>query len=250
MFLDKVSVSPLVVCSALDHHTRRDLDAPYAVGLLVGHFFGGEVSLTNSFPLPHFSPLDVFLSLVLPDSRQDGVKVRPPTTRVEQFLGLYCTSSDSSSLIESLSSFLSQQDIPLLLCIDTSLSNDQISVKALLKSGSAELSYSEIPCSTKISDQDVVPLNVVALSSLNNEAISTCTSTSEIQKDLEVLKNYLQNSEADEEIVQEIKNLFNSFSDFTRKNNEPEIRQLAILGQFAKEIKNRTRIVEQRLRTY
>lgn len=167
-----VVVHPLVLLSVLDHHTRRQEGAGRVIGTLLGRRDGDKVEVTNCFPVPHAERGDEEVAIGKDFNRQ-MLALHLRCNPTETVIGWYATAfptnapspattdpsqppstdrparsgnefpsiTDTSSLIHDFYASECDEsviDAPVHLFVDTSFTNNSISLKAY-KSGAIML---------------------------------------------------------------------------------------------------------------
>ena len=151
-----VIVHPLVLLSILDHHTRRQDGDLRVIGTLLGKRDGNNVEITNCFAVPHAERGDEVA--IGKDFNRQMLTLHQRANRNEHVIGWYATAfptnndgdnnnnnddgvdnciADTSSLIHEFYSSETDDtiiDSPIHLVVDTSLVNDEISLKAYMSS--------------------------------------------------------------------------------------------------------------------
>ncbi|KAL0223852.1 hypothetical protein P9112_003242 [Eukaryota sp. TZLM1-RC] len=262
MIVSSVSLRPLVVFNALDHHSRRELDAKYAVGIILGYVYNNIAVVTNSFPLKHYRDVKEFpeslssiLELINPSIKEFSKRNRSISNNIESFLGLYTTHSDVSSLITPLSSYLSEHNVPLIISFDTSLETDDVPIQAHYCKLSDSLQYSPIETRVEAEEAERNALRMIGESALSSKPISSTISSSndyikKYESDLLVLREYLDSpkQDIDEDLLAKITNVLGEISSEGELSVSSQTNALATLGILASEIRKNSAAVEQRLR--
>ena len=140
----RVEVHPLVLLSILDHHTRRQESSGRVIGTLLGRKTTGEgggsgkMEITNCFAVPHAERGDEVA--IGKDFNRQMLALHLRANRKEKVIGWYATAlpmednthkciADTSVLIHDFYAGECDDD-PIHLVVDTSLTNDTVSLKA------------------------------------------------------------------------------------------------------------------------
>lgn len=131
-----VRVHPVVLFSILDHYTRRpeQQEDGRVIGTLLGWVTDKHVEIVNSFAVPHSEKADEVA--VGQNYNRTMYSLHQRVNKREQVVGWYATSIGGVSIVDSSSlihDFYSHEcDNPVHLTVDTSLTNDTVSVRAFV----------------------------------------------------------------------------------------------------------------------
>ncbi|KAL0248297.1 hypothetical protein GEMRC1_003533 [Eukaryota sp. GEM-RC1] len=240
--IESISVSPLVLFNALDHHTRRSSS----------YIYEGEAFLTNSFPLKHFSDLSdfpdtvSFISNFLRTSTQRPTSICPS---VEEFLGFYCTSLEIEPFTRSLSSYLQEHQVPLVISVDTSLAEKDVKVCGYVQDLSTR-TFSSMETSIKVSSSEQPMLQVIGHSALNETPLSSIGTLTSMKEDIGALRSYLEDPSVpkDDDVTKEIGSVLGRLASETGEQASLQVKTLVSLRALAKEIMERNVLLEEKMR--
>jgi translation initiation factor 3 subunit F len=125
-----VHVHPVVILSILDHFKRRGEDQDRVVGTLMGVRRGNEVEISSCFPVPHDTDNNQYVRLIM-EVHETMLALQNKVNEHEVVVGWY-TTGDKISYISSLlhDHYASLCREPVMLTVDTGLTNSSMSVKA------------------------------------------------------------------------------------------------------------------------
>ncbi|KAI9005630.1 maintenance of mitochondrial structure and function-domain-containing protein [Hyaloraphidium curvatum] len=165
-----VSVNPTTFFAILDHYLRRPDGQARAVGALLGvrSEDGSEVEIRNSFAVPHKEPE----GLIDKEYFDDMYTLQRRVNAKETPIGWYATGADIDDTVVRLHDLFAAETAPhppILLLVDTSFSNDNLSIKAFVRThlgvppeerGSI---FTQIPCDSKFFDAERTGLDIIAM---------------------------------------------------------------------------------------
>lgn len=183
-----VSTDPIIFFTILDHYLRRDIKDPvavqqqedaleqdensdYVIGVLLGvrSEDGTDVEIKNCFPLAEDTP-----GYVDTEYLAQMYSLHQRVNNKEVIVGWYITGSDIDGNALRIHEYFESEMLPhkpLLLLVDTSLSNDKMGIKSYISApvgvvGSTETPGSmfvQIPCEVKYFDAERTGLDIISL---------------------------------------------------------------------------------------
>ncbi|KAJ3298413.1 hypothetical protein HK104_010743 [Borealophlyctis nickersoniae] len=169
-----VSVGPVVLFSVLDHHLRKPENHNRVIGALLGvrSEDGSEVEVRNCFPLSHTESNDHTVA-VDPEYLNQMYSLHQRVNSKEVIVGWYATGTEIEEPLVYVHEFFANETVPhqpILLMVDTSLSNDKSAARAFVSTqigvpgtehpGSMFL---QVPCDVKYFDAERSGLDVIAM---------------------------------------------------------------------------------------
>ena len=128
----RVRVLPMVYFAILDHFARRPAEQTRVIGTLLGTVSGSTVEVTNSYAVPHSEDNDVVKVDLEHNTTMSELHQRINPN--ERIVGWYATSPDVNEFSVLIHDFYARDAIvsPVHLCIDPSLKNGRISIRAFV----------------------------------------------------------------------------------------------------------------------
>jgi len=190
-------VHPVVVFSILDHFKRRDKDAKFVVGTLLGEVIGNDVVIKNCFPVPYTVEegkveLDV-------DYHYSMLSLHERVNSKEIVVGYYSTSTALDAAQASIhSSYATECNDPCLITVDTGLTNASLDISAFVgKTIKNKFSmndiltrFEEVPCSLTAYEAEKIGVDALINGEPEDESLDAPAT---ILKDFDNLEMSLSN---------------------------------------------------------
>lgn len=148
-------VEPVVLCSIIDHYSRREEGQGFVVGTLLGTEEGGVVTICSSFPVPHTEVEDEIALNTDFHSTMLGLQQR--VSPKQKVVGWYATGEQINETTTLFHDFYARDvERPVHLLFDLGLGERRMSCKAFVSTG---LTLGDVRVATAFRD---VALDVVS----------------------------------------------------------------------------------------
>jgi translation initiation factor 3 subunit F len=126
----KYKLHPVVVFSILDFYKRRSEGQDRVIGTLLGERKGNEVHITNCFRVPHAEQADEVATVDV-EYHVNMCSLHSRVNPKEVVVGWFTTGGSITYLSSQIHAVYEQQtESPVLLLVDTTLTNHRLAVKA------------------------------------------------------------------------------------------------------------------------
>jgi len=157
-----------VIFAILDHHSRRQDHQDRVIGTLVGYDKDGHIEIRNSFPVSHTEDDQVGIDLPF---HKTMLNLHRKVAPKEVLVGWYGTGRTITDASVMLHEFYAKEmnGSPLHLTVDTSLSNDTMTIKAwthvsiTVNDKQLGAQFLPVPFEFQTTDQEKIGLDAIKL---------------------------------------------------------------------------------------
>jgi translation initiation factor 3 subunit F len=188
-----VTVNPIILFSILDHSLRLRENETIAVGALLGNKSdNGEIEIRNSFPIPLKKVVDDYA--IDKEYFKEMLLLHKRVNSKETVIGWYSTGNEITDLINEIHNTFPSEVEPVLLLVDTSLSDKKLGIKVFKRSymGSENM-FLELPCETKYFEAENSGLDIISSNRDNtdNETLKILSDMDNLEKSILQIQSML-----------------------------------------------------------